>query len=197
MTMPIIRSANFVSPDFRKAQATFANRKAKQMMGSGNPNTGAEIRKPGSGQCPTCNKWHRLGNICPNTKKSANMEALFRSHGEYATPQPQQAGMDQMEQMAVPMSDVLTQQIQEQLVAPPAPVPPTPPAAVPPAPDIQPQPVSPQGTQGLLNHQVVAPPPATPQEQQQQLQDSSTHLQGQSNDYMEALRNWQAKYGGQ
>lgn len=118
------------------------------------------------------------------------MEALFRSHGEHAMqppPQPQ-PGMDQMEQMSVPMPDALTQQIQEQLLTP---------QAQPPAPDIPPQPVSPQGTQGLLNHQVVAAPPATPQEQQQQLQDASGHLQGQDMDYMEALRNWQAKYGGQ
>ncbi len=167
---PIVRSAHFVArTDLMRSVSSFAKQKAKQMMGNGNPNTGAEIRKPASTSCPSCHRWHRPGVVCPNTKKSMPLEPLFRSHGEYTIQQPPAQDPRQMMQSEGMMMPV----------------------------DPAPQPVAMQGAHGLLNYQPVAAPPATPQEQQEQLMNTSVHIQGQNQDYMDALRNWQTKYGGQ
>jgi ribosomal protein L32 len=182
-TLPIVRSAIAILPPVAKAK--FAESKAKQMMGNANPLTGADIRKPASTQCPSCHRWHRPGVVCPNSTKS--MEALFRSHGEQAIPN----------QPIGPMQPPASIQALLQELAPPMPQPQPQPAQML-APPVDPVPIAPQGAQGLLNYQAPAvPSPATPQQLQQQLTDSSPYLQGQNQSYLNALRNWQAKYGGQ
>lgn len=73
MSAPITRSAvALTQADLSKAtpRQSFASEKGKQMMGAGNPNTGADKRATASTACPSCGRWHRLGTMCPNTKKA-------------------------------------------------------------------------------------------------------------------------------
>ncbi len=71
--MPILRGAPFVNhADLLRSteRQSFASEKAKQMMGAGNPLTGSAKRATASTACPNCGRWHRPGNLCPNTMKS-------------------------------------------------------------------------------------------------------------------------------
>lgn len=71
MSARLVKSGIFINRgDLQRSQASFANKKAKQMMGAANPLTGSDIRKPASTHCTACGRWHRPGNLCPAAKKS-------------------------------------------------------------------------------------------------------------------------------
>jgi hypothetical protein len=96
---PFIRSASFLVPDLLRAtpRQNFSSEKAKQMMGAANPLTGKDNRAGASTYCPGCGRWHRPGNLCPNTKKSLESASLVK--GDRAVPAgPVDAALDQLQE---------------------------------------------------------------------------------------------------
>jgi len=133
--MSIIKPASFINQcDLIRSNSSFADEKAKQMMGAANPLIGSDIRKPASTFCSGCGRWHRPGNMCPATNKSQITE------GKKALP----GSLHQ---------------------------------------------------DSFLSYQSEPPTQESTEDQQQNFVDSSAYMQNQQENYLNALRVWQAKFG--
>ena len=194
---PLTRSAPFLDSRLLKARTTFAGNKAKQMMGAGNPLTGSATRKPASTYCSSCGKWHRPGNVCPATKamplvhKGDNVSHIdvlsgnpYRAMGKFAA----QPGGPEGKIARDECDGVLSSLTEMSAAQPPVPAPELPPVSPTP-------PVDTLNPQHLISWRPQPEAQPTPEEMQQKLVGASGHLQGQEARYLDALRNWQARYG--
>lgn len=203
-------------------RSTVAWDQAKQMMGRGNPNTGSATRATASTQCSSCGRWHRLGTVCFNQKSlitkgdqvhhtDVSRGNPYREGGKFGSQPGGEAGkqarneFDQacseleentsMTAVDRPFHDFSEITEQARMVGEQNPV--TDVEGT--TPFEQPQPIDPPATiqaQSLLNWKPEAAPQPSLAEQQAQLVQSSAHLSGQEAAYLNALRRWQAAYGG-
>lgn len=192
-------------------KSTFAKEKAKEMMGAGNPLTGSEIRKPASTFCSGCGRWHRPGNVCPNTMKS-HEPLIWKGdviHGEVFSGNPYRAaengqfgahpgGPDGLQAKGDCLDSLGTLQTAAESTGPEQISPPAEMAINQPTEQYLPQ-MPPPTTLNpgmLLNQQVEQKMPPTYPEAITAFNDGSQHLQNQMNSYLQALRNWNMRYGG-
>jgi len=182
------------------AKATVANTQAKQMMGGGNPLTGAATRANASTFCASCNRWHRPGKTCSNAMKGQVWKAKRVSHADVNSGNPyrnnggQFGGQPGGEKGGAAKKDYHAAMKPHNEPTPPTQAPQPEMAQAPQTPMSTSQALPPMLTGHTLLSQ-PAPEQAPPDATSQSLVDNSGFMQNIETNYLNALQRWQALYG--